>query len=253
MVTSGNAHLTVEHPPAPKAGPLVTVEVGCLLTRAFGSVRRKFTNVAGQVNSSLGNESTTCPRASQRNLRLAERCPRVHVASPWEERGGGEARVLRRGKDYWRCADIPEINSWVWHCSEERAEVCHFLTRFKCAARSGPAPGLGKGRRSQWTERGQPWRRAELWSWLWRCSVSTGQVIFSLSFPRLQSWDDDATLFRTVLGDSQVNRDVVIINESVNLLVQCCSSVIAHSTLNMVLRWPYETYAVVILTSLYVF
>lgn len=50
-----------------------------------------------------------------------------------------------------------------------------------------------------------------------------------------------------------MNSDIVIINESVNLLIQCCSSIIACSTLNMALRWLYEAYAVVILTSLYIF
>lgn len=72
----------------------------------------------------------------------------------------------------------------------------------------------------------------------------------SLSFPHLQSWGDGATLFHTVLGDSQVNSDIVAINESGNLLIPCCSSIIACGTLNMVLRWLYETYAVVILTPL---
>lgn len=63
-----------------------------------------------------------------------------------------------------------------------------------------------------------------------------------------------ATLFHSVLGDLQVNSDIiVIINEPVNLLIQCCVSVLARSTLNMVLRWLCETYAVVILTSMYIF
>ena len=46
---------------------------------------------------------------------------------------------------------------------------------------------------------------------------------------------------------------IVFINESVNLRIQRCGSIIARGTLHMVLWWLRETYAVATLTSLYIF
>lgn len=66
--------------------------------------------------------------------------------------------------------------------------------------------------------------------------LAPGKSFFPLSLPHLQSWgDDDTALFHTALGDLQMSSDNII-NEPVNLIIQCCGSTIAHSTFYIVLR-----------------
>ena len=85
--------------------------------------------------------------------------------------------------------------------------------------------------------------------------MRTGQLLSTMSspLPHLQSWGSDAALLHSILGDLQVKSEIfAVINESVDLLIQCWGSITAYGPLNMVLRWPCEACAVVILTFLHI-
>lgn len=82
-----------------------------------------------------------------------------------------------------------------------------------------------------------------------------GQLLGTMSspLPYLQSWGIGTNLLRSILGHLQVKSKIfAVINESVDLLIQRCGSIAAYGPLNMVLRWPCEACAVVILTFLHI-
>lgn len=180
MVTSSNAHLTVEQPPPLKAAPLVSVEAGYPLARVFSSIRRKSVNVAGQVNSQA-KEPTTQPWASWGPSSLQSDALICTLLLPgkseeekyqsWGEQWviGGVGSPPRQTAGFGMAQKQGLKSAVFWPGLKTQLDQVQSLVWARAEEVNGQSEVSCEG--------------AELCSRLWCCSLSTGQVVISLISP----------------------------------------------------------------------